>query len=93
MPEQQDKQLTIHDYQRALDVQSACNLTAVAHSYAGVMSKILANSKNTTEANRHPIARLYAEQISFLSGAGMGDNETYQEAFKAVTDYIEQHKG
>jgi hypothetical protein len=67
------KGLTANDYQTALDVQSACNLSGVVRSFAEVMPKIWdeARSQNqggTDWVNSHPICRLYAEQIAFLAG-------------------------
>ena len=61
-------QLTKHDYQTAMDVQSACNLSGVILSFARVIVKI---PGGTDARNRHPICRLYAEQIAHLTGAGM----------------------
>lgn len=85
----QNNELTIKDYQDALDVQSACNLCGVVQSFAKVMLKIRASANGTDEANKHPIARLYAEQIAYLSGAGMGDTGTYTAAYVDVHRALE----
>jgi len=66
--------LTPNDYQFALDAQSACNLSGIVFSFAIVMKKICneakANGYDTNWRNTHPIARLYSEQIAFLSNSG-----------------------
>lgn len=69
--------------QMALDVQTACNLSGVARSFADVMSQLRAAGLDTPTANRHPIARLFAEQISHLTGAGIGDLDSYSQAYAA----------
>ena len=66
-----DKMLSKNDFQVALDVQSACNLSGVVHSFSTVVSKIWnearAHGKGTVWVNKHPICVLFAEQILYLS--------------------------
>ncbi len=82
--------LEIKDYQEAIDVQNACNLSGVVHSFSRAMTKIWESNKTgTEEANTHPIARLYAEQVMHLSGAGMGDSFTYSAAYQHCLDVVE----
>ena len=82
------------DYQRAMDVQCACNLSGVVKSFSDVMARIWAEARSNPAAggtdwvNKHPIARLYAEQVSNLSGAGMGDHDSYGVAYKACEEAI-----
>ncbi len=81
-----DERLTPSDFQDAIHVQSGCNLSGIVHSLSRVMSRIWAEAhatgKGTAWVNRHPIARLYAEQIAYLSGAGGTlDGETYAHAY------------
>lgn len=73
--------------QSALDVQTACNLSGVARSFAEVMAALraLPECTGTDWANRHPVARLYAEQIVHLTGAGMGDADSYIHAYDECT--------
>jgi hypothetical protein len=56
----------------ALQVQDACNLSGVVHSFSGVMTDLwaLANEKNkgTDWVNGHPVARAFASKIESLSG-------------------------
>ena len=70
--------LTPNDYKTAIDVQSACNLGAVVHSFSRVMNKIQADGrgKGTDWVNKHPITRMYAEQIHFLS-----QSRNYHDAY------------
>jgi hypothetical protein len=80
-----DARLTPHDYQGAIDAQSACNLSGIVHSFSSVMTRIWAEAhalgKGTDWANGHPIARLYAEQIAHLTGAGTpSDGESWTRA-------------
>lgn len=79
--------LTARDWSNAMDAQSACNLGGVSRSLAEVIPKIRATLEaegtpvNTTSVNQHPIVRLYAEQIIYLSGGGVGDSESYSKAY------------
>jgi hypothetical protein len=77
--------ITRHDFRHAIFVQSACNLSGVVHSFHETMNRIwdeaIANGKGTDWVNKHPICRLYAEQIAHLSGAGVPhDYESWEEA-------------
>lgn len=62
-------QLKPNDYLNALESQTACNLSGIVYSFARVMEEICNDERqNGTEAvNRHPICRLYAEQIAYLT--------------------------
>lgn len=61
-------------YQTALDIQDATNLSGVVHQFSRDMRRICeeirAAGGNTKHINRHPVCRLYAEQIAWLAGAG-----------------------
>lgn len=76
--------LTRADYQEALDVQNAPNLSGIVRSFCDVMNRIWFDnhSHGTDAVNNHPIARMFAEQILFLTGGGMGNSETYRDAMK-----------
>ena len=64
-------------YRNALDVQSASNLSGVVLQFARDMERIneevRAAGGGTEQVNRHPVCRLYAEQIAWLTGAGRCD--------------------
>jgi hypothetical protein len=77
---------TIH--RNALDVQSASNLSGVVLQFARDMKRIndevRASGGGTEQVNKHPVCRLYAEQIAWLSGGGgCADTETYRAAHDA----------
>lgn len=70
---------TPEDFADAIAVQNACNLSGVVFSFSRVMQRICneasAKGHGTEWKNRHPIVRMYAEQIAHLSGAGMPSDE------------------
>jgi hypothetical protein len=77
--------LTKRDYQYAIYAQSACNLSGIVNSFAEMLPRIWeearAKGQGTEYVNCHPISRLFAEQIAHLSGAGMGNPDTWQAAY------------
>jgi hypothetical protein len=79
--------LNLNDYQEAIFVQSACNLIAIINSFNKVLDKIFyearMNGKGTDWINKHPICRLYAEQIIYLSGS-----VSYSEAYNEIESII-----
>jgi hypothetical protein len=58
--------------QEALNVQNACNLSGVVHSFSSVISDLwlIANQNNqgTKWINEHPISILFADKIAQLVG-------------------------
>ena len=74
--------LTPKDYQDALLVQDACNLSGVVHSFADVITRI--DYQNTEERNTHPICKLYADKIADLAKVRTFDeySDAYQECVK-----------
>jgi hypothetical protein len=83
-------------YRHAMDAQSACNLSGVVKQFArdldDIWAEVRAAGGGTDQVNRHPVSRLYAEQIAFLSGSGMGDSETYHAAYTAVCEKLGEDK-
>ena len=81
-------------YQNALNVQSASNLSGVVLQFARDMKrineKVRAAGGGTEQVNKHPVCRLYAEQIAWLTGAGSGDTETYRQAHDACRRKAEE---
>ena len=87
------KKLTRKDWNDAMNVQSACNLSGVVKSFATVMEKIFNKGyeehKGTDWINTHPICRMYAEQIAHLTNAGVPSNsESYRKAYNEVENQI-----
>jgi hypothetical protein len=84
--------LTVRDYQDAIDVQSAVNLSGVVFSFARVMQKICDEGqrlgKGTQWRNHHPIAVLYAYEISWLTNQAEGSSEVWQQAYDAAEEFV-----
>lgn len=73
--------------QSALDVQTACNLSGVTRELARITECMRqVHGFDTPTCNRHPVCRLFAEQICHLTGAGMGDTDSYHVAYEACTE-------
>lgn len=79
--------LTPKDYENAVMSQSAYNLSGIVRTFAAVIGKIWDEGRRerygTDWVNQHPICRLYAEQISHLSGAGLcSDTKSWLRAME-----------
>ncbi len=84
-------------YRNALDVQSASNISGVVLQFARDMRQIneevRASGGGTEQVNRHPVCRLYAEQIAWLTGAGRClDTDTYRAAHDACGRKVEEEQ-
>ena len=70
--------------QRVLDLQDACNLSGVIHSWDGDISRLWviarAIGKGTDWLNTHPINKLYASKVHDLSCMGLSDSDSFIEA-------------
>ena len=86
------KGLTDHDWRMAWDSQSACNLSGIVFQFARTMQRICDEEPRLDTAGKaaHPICRLYAEQIMFLTCAGSGDVASYSKAYAAVRQRVEE---
>ena len=89
------RKLTIKEAaQMALDVQDACNLSGVVHSFSRVMS-LLSDEANriglgTDWKNTHPIAVLFSDKIASLTGSNGGFiaiNNAYSAAYAAAQEF------
>lgn len=85
--------------QTALDVQNACNLSGVVHSFSEVMRvlneesrKGAGNGFGTNWTNEHPICRLFIEQIAHLNGCAVRDTAK-SDYFKAYRECEAVAKG
>ena len=84
-------------YLNALDVQSASNLSGVVLQFARDMEQVneevRASGGGTEQVNRHPVCRLYAEQIAWLTGGGgCGNPDTYTQAYDACQRKVEEEQ-
>ena len=78
-------------------MQSASNLSGVVLQFARDMERIneevRANGGGTEQVNKHPVCRLYAEQIAWLTGAGRcGNPDTYRPAHDACQRKVEEEQ-
>lgn len=73
------------DYQDAIDVQDACNLSGVVLAFGRVLSKMMDDPsiRGTRDRNRHPISVLYADKILSLTG---DDFSTAYEVCRKFSD-------
>lgn len=64
--------LSWRDYDLALASQSACNLSGIVRTFADITVRLWNEARAKGEAtdfvNKHPISRLFAEQIYHLAG-------------------------
>ena len=84
-------------YRNALDVQNASNLSGVVIQFAKDMLQILAEVRSagggTNQVNTHPVARMYAEQIAWLAGAGTcSSHSTYRRALDLCQRKIKEEE-
>jgi len=84
--------LTNRDYELAILVQDACNLSGVAHSFSKVVTKIWNEAdrlgKGTDWVNTHPIVILYANKISSLSGSE--NFPSFSKAYKLCEEKVNE---
>ena len=87
--------LTRKDYQAAIDVQDACNLSGVVFSFAEIMERLCntahAEGHGTDWKNHHPIAVLFADKIAALAGTGDSSDSNYATAYHDTKKYLEDH--
>jgi hypothetical protein len=84
--------LTRSDYQIALGIQNACNLSGVVFTFARIMERLCEeasdNGHGTEWKNTHPIVQLFADKLADL--ARIRDFETYYAAHTTVQNKIEE---
>lgn len=87
------EKLTLRDFENSLAVQDAPNLSGILRSFVDVLDRVRSDCNGSSDdAFRHPICRLYAEQVGFLTGAGCGNFDTYCEATEQVKAKIAELK-
>ena len=87
--------LTRQDYQDALDVQNACNLSGVVQSFSDILGRIWeeahASGHGTLWVNQHPISVLFTNKIADLAH---GDSpEQYGEAVETIYTRLLEWRG
>jgi hypothetical protein len=84
------KALTKADWQSALDVQDACNLSGVVHSLARILPRIREEVQSTGLVNEHPIVVLYVDKLASLARTqGDACYEAFRKAYDAVEKALE----
>ena len=72
----------------ALQVQDACNLSGVVHSFARILGEMVESGMDTDTYNRHPVSILFARKISSLTGAYADDD--VNKAWDTCEDMVRQ---
>ena len=86
------QKLTKADYESAISVQDACNLSGVVQSWGKMMSKIWAEAyaarAGTEFVNEHPINVLFASKVASLTGceAGISFASAYERCEKQIME-------
>lgn len=74
----------------ALDIQNACNLSGVIHTFCEVLQDVVIPSTQATiDVNQHPITKLFASKIHDLAGMGLSDFDEYRRAYDACLKLAE----
>jgi len=75
-------------YQTALDVQDACNLSGVVHSFSQVITEVWKEAREkgqgTAYVNSHPVVLLFIDKLASLSGYNSDDSMA--KAYGSVYD-------
>ena len=83
MNESTESFLSPEDYEDAIVVQDACNLSGIVIGFAKVMDKLCQESQRlgmgTDWRNTHPIAIMYSDKIASLTHSGSA--ESYSQAY------------
>jgi hypothetical protein len=84
-------------YKNALQVQDASNISGVVFQFAKDMLQILAEVRSTgggtNQVNTHPVARMYAEQIAWLTKAGTcSSHSTYRRALHLCQQKVKEEE-
>jgi hypothetical protein len=77
--------ITKSTWQQALDSQSACNLSGLAHFLVRVLDELRATGINGTDnLNAHPIVRLVVAQMAHLAFGSFdcGAGDLWQRAYQ-----------
>lgn len=72
--------LDAYTWRQAIDVQDACNLSAVVFAFARTMQKLCDEGLDTDARNSHPISILFADKILSLANEG-GDFTRFSHAY------------
>jgi hypothetical protein len=82
-------------YKEAIQVQDACNLSGVAHSFSRILDSIWEEArslgKGTEYVNTHPVCKMFADKITDLARVRefSAFNEAMSECEKLSKEYDE----
>lgn len=84
--------LTKRDWQDAVAVQDACNLSGVVISLADVCKRIRTEPdfSGTDYVNRHPIVKLYVSKLMSLAGMQSDELGEFSDAWKTAQAKINE---
>ena len=76
----------------ALDVQDACNLSGVVHSFSAILPDLRALLESepgfsTQLLNQHPVSLLYSDKIASLTGSSGGYE--FSRAYDFAKDMVQ----
>jgi len=84
---------TKRDYEDAIAVQNACNLSGVLHSFDKVIDRVWedarANGQGTDWVNTHPLVRLFCDKLYDLSRTQGNVFEAYDIANGVIAGRID----
>lgn len=74
--------------QQALQVQSACNMSGIAQTFARVVLELrsLHPEFGTEMINMHPITQMWVSKLHTLAGMGLSDVEQFGSAYKTCEE-------
>lgn len=70
----------------ALQVQDACNMSGVVHSFAKIMGEMCEAGLDTDARNQHPVSKLFIAKLCSLAGYDTLIPE-FLNAYFAASDY------
>jgi len=78
----------------SLDVQMACNLSGVVHSFQTVLSELWAyaheNKKGTDWVNQHPVSVLFVDKMADLAQVDHSNHaEPFHSAYNWANDRVD----
>lgn len=79
------------DYEEALMVMDACNLSGVLLSMSAVLERVKKERNETPDHHRqHPIIQMYAAKVIELTGMGLADIEAFSKANTLVEEFAKE---
>jgi hypothetical protein len=79
--------------QIAIDVQNACNLSGVVIAWSDAVTELrrLHPELGTLGINGHPVNQMFAAKVIEMTGMGVANSESYQEAYQKCLELAGPH--